>query len=181
MRDASGAAVADARVSLRGDGVERDTRTGPDGRFSFAEHGRTAVIVVEAAGYAPLRRAVDLRKDVGPLTMVLRRAFADEVTVSAARIPERLAETPASVVVLGARALELTPALAVDDALRQVPGFTLFRRSGSRTANPTTQGASTTPSADGCTGVAYLAPRSTASRSCGAARPTSTATAPSPG
>ena len=142
MRDASGAAVADARVSLRGDGVERDTRTGPDGRFSFAEHGRTAVIVVEAAGYAPLRRAVDLRKDVGPLTMVLRRAFADEVTVSAARIPERLAETPASVVVLGARALELTPALAVDDALRQVPGFTLFRRSGSRTANPTTQGAS---------------------------------------
>src|SRR5207245_8593638 len=70
------------------------------------------------------------------------RAFADEVTVAAARVPERLAETPASVVVLGPTSLELTPALAVDDALRQVPGFTLFRRSGSRTANPTSQGAS---------------------------------------
>lgn len=144
MRDASGAAVADARVSLRSDGTERAARTGPDGRFSFAERGSAAsvVVVVEAAGFAPFRRSVDLRKEAGPLTIVLRRAFADEVTVTAARVPERLGETPASVVVLGARALELTPALAVDDALRQVPGFTLFRRSGSRTANPTTQGAS---------------------------------------
>src|SRR5204863_6808066 len=30
----------------------------------------------------------------------------------------------------------------LDDMLRQVPGFTLFRRSGSAYANPTTQGAS---------------------------------------
>ena len=145
MQDASGAAVADARVSLRSDGADHETRTGPDGRFSFAESGSAGFIgfiVVEAAGYAPYRRSIDLRKGTGPLTIVLRRAFADDVTVTAARVPERLGETPASVVVLGARALELTPALAVDDALRQVPGFTLFRRSGSRTANPTTQGAS---------------------------------------
>ena len=142
MRDASGAAVADARVSLRTDGGERDTRTGPDGRFSIAGAGASGVVVVEASGYAPFRRNVDLRRDAGTLTIVLRRAFADEVTVTGARVPERLGETAASVVVIGPRALELTPALAVDDVLRQVPGFTLFRRSGSRTANPTTQGAS---------------------------------------
>lgn len=35
-----------------------------------------------------------------------------------------------------------TAALTIDDALRQVPGFSLFRRSGSRVANPTAQGAS---------------------------------------
>jgi len=142
VRDASGVAVAGARVSLRGDGAERDMQTGPDGRFSFAKRGSAVVVAVEAAGYAPYRRRIDLRQDAGPLTIVLRRAFTDELTVTATRVPERLGETPASVVVLGARALELTPALVVDDALRQVPGFTLFRRSGSRTANPTTQGAS---------------------------------------
>jgi len=142
VRDASGSAVADALVSLRGDGSDRETRTGPDGRFSFTERGSAGILVVEASGFSPYRRAIDLHKDAGPLTIVLRRSFADQVTVTAARVPERLAETPASVVVLGARAIELTPALAVDDALRQVPGFTLFRRSGSRTANPTTQGAS---------------------------------------
>jgi outer membrane receptor protein involved in Fe transport len=129
-------------VSLRSDGRERDTRTGADGRFSITRSGTAGVVMVEAAGFGPFRRSIDLRREAGPLTIVLRRAFADEVTVTAARVPERLAETPASVVVLGARALELTPALAIDDALRQVPGFTLFRRSGSRTANPTTQGVS---------------------------------------
>jgi outer membrane receptor protein involved in Fe transport len=53
-----------------------------------------------------------------------------------------LADTPASVVVVSREALAGTAAATVDDALRQVPGFTLFRRAGSRTANPTTQGVS---------------------------------------
>src|SRR5918911_1366511 len=35
-----------------------------------------------------------------------------------------------------------TAATTLDDALRQLPGFQLFRRSGSRTANPTSQGLS---------------------------------------
>jgi len=35
-----------------------------------------------------------------------------------------------------------TPALTLDDKLRQVPGFSLFRRSSSRIANPTTLGVS---------------------------------------
>jgi outer membrane receptor protein involved in Fe transport len=65
-----------------------------------------------------------------------------EITVTAARTPARLADTPASVVVISREALATSGALAVDDALRQVPGFTLFRRSGSRSANPTSQGVS---------------------------------------
>ena len=66
----------------------------------------------------------------------------DSITVTATRKETRLADTPASVVVLNRAALENTAAVTVDDALRQVPGFTLFRRAGSRTANPTTQGVS---------------------------------------
>jgi outer membrane receptor protein involved in Fe transport len=42
--------------------------------------------------------------------------------------------------VLTADDLSTTAALTLDDALRQAPGFSLFRRSGSRTANPTSQG-----------------------------------------
>jgi iron complex outermembrane receptor protein len=66
----------------------------------------------------------------------------DRVTVTAARGDERVADTPASVAVLPRAALEATAAIAVDDALRQVVGFSLFRRSDSRTANPTIQGVS---------------------------------------
>ncbi|GAC1429742.1 MAG: TonB-dependent receptor [Thermoanaerobaculia bacterium] len=67
---------------------------------------------------------------------------ADTVTVTATRTETRLADTPASVVVLSRETLLATAAATVDDALRQVPGFTLFRRTGSRVANPTAQGVS---------------------------------------
>jgi outer membrane receptor protein involved in Fe transport len=67
---------------------------------------------------------------------------ADEVTVTATRTEQRLGDTASSVVVLSSQELAATAAGTVDDALRQVPGFSLFRRSGSRFANPTTQGVS---------------------------------------
>lgn len=48
--------------------------------------------------------------------------------------------TPAAVTVLSGEDLTGGASLALDDALRAVPGFSLFRRSSSRVANPTTQG-----------------------------------------
>jgi outer membrane receptor protein involved in Fe transport len=69
------------------------------------------------------------------------RAFAEEVTVTASRRAEAVADTPAAVTVLTAGELAATAAPTVDEALRQAPGFALFRRAGSRTANPTTLGA----------------------------------------
>jgi outer membrane receptor protein involved in Fe transport len=68
-------------------------------------------------------------------------AFSDEVTVTATRTEQRLGDTAASVVVLSSKELAASAAPTVDDALRQVPGFSLFRRAGSRLANPTSQGA----------------------------------------
>jgi iron complex outermembrane recepter protein len=62
--------------------------------------------------------------------------------VTASRGEARVADTPASVAVVPRAALDATAAPAVDDALRQVVGFSLFRRSGSRAANPTAQGVS---------------------------------------
>lgn len=60
----------------------------------------------------------------------------------ATRFDLSVRESPGSVALVGAEALDLAPSPALDDTLRQIPGFTLFRRSGSRTANPTTQGVS---------------------------------------
>jgi outer membrane receptor protein involved in Fe transport len=70
------------------------------------------------------------------------RRFAEELTVTAAREPTRVADTPASVAVVADAALRASAAPALDDAARQVVGFSLFRRTGSRTANPTAQGVS---------------------------------------
>ncbi|HEX7150664.1 MAG TPA: TonB-dependent receptor [Thermoanaerobaculia bacterium] len=75
-----------------------------------------------------------------PLLFLLQTQ--ETITVTATRSETRVADTPASVVVLSAEDLAATAAVTTDDALRQVPGFSLFRRSGSRVANPTAQGVS---------------------------------------
>ena len=67
---------------------------------------------------------------------------AEAVTVTASRLPERVADSPSSVVEVRRDDFAAYPAAPPDVALREVPGFTLFRRSDSRTANPTAQGVS---------------------------------------
>ena len=71
--------------------------------------------------------------------MLTRLAFGEEVTVTGGG-RQGLGETPASIDVVSSEDLAATAAPVLDDALRYVPGFTLFRRTGSRVANPTAQG-----------------------------------------
>jgi outer membrane receptor protein involved in Fe transport len=52
------------------------------------------------------------------------------------------ADAPASMTILDQTSIQQLPGLNVDDRLRTIPGFTLFRRSSSIVANPTTQGIS---------------------------------------
>jgi outer membrane cobalamin receptor len=52
------------------------------------------------------------------------------------------AEAPAAITSLGTEKLAEMPGVHLDDRLRLVPGFSLFRRTSSLVANPTTQGVS---------------------------------------
>lgn len=73
---------------------------------------------------------------------VTRPSFGDEIVVTASRVEQRAGEVPAHVTVLTREDVERSPARTLDDMLRQVPGFSLFRRAGSVVAHPTTQGVS---------------------------------------
>ena len=66
----------------------------------------------------------------------------EPVVVSAGRVEQALQDVPANVTVLTRDDIERSAAQTVDDLLRQIPGFSLFRRSSSLVANPTTQGVS---------------------------------------
>lgn len=68
--------------------------------------------------------------------------IASTITVTATRVEQRLDELPSSVTVLNSRDVLQAGAQTTDDLLRQVPGFSIFRRSSSVVANPTTQGVS---------------------------------------
>lgn len=68
--------------------------------------------------------------------------WRESIVVSASRAEQQEADVAANVTVLDAKDLQRTAALTADDALRQVPGFSLFRRSSSLVAHPTSQGVS---------------------------------------
>ena len=67
-------------------------------------------------------------------------AQLSEITVTAARLPPTAADAAFSVVRLDQRVLERS--VRLDEALRTVPAVSLFRRTSSLAANPTTQGIS---------------------------------------
>lgn len=143
--DEDGAAVADARVAMLDLSHPNYTQTDTEGRFHFTvvpPGGFT--LSVAAEGFAKFERRWSEGAWNGEEVRVVLRpvSLAERVTVTAARTETRLAETAASVVVLGEEELESAAALTSDDVLRQVPGFQLFRRTSSRTANPTAQGVS---------------------------------------
>jgi len=143
--DQAGAVVADAEVSLASQSLNQKTITDSNGRFRFESVAATKFsLSVAAKGFPLIERKIDLSIEASTnLRIVLVPApISEQVTISATRTPTRISETAASVVVLGAEELKSTAAATLDDALRQVPGFSLFRRSGSRTANPTTMGVS---------------------------------------
>lgn len=71
-----------------------------------------------------------------------KRVWSDSVVVTAARLEEEEEEVPANVTVLSRQEIRLSAAQTVDDLLRQVPGFSLFRRASSLVAHPTSQGVS---------------------------------------
>jgi outer membrane receptor protein involved in Fe transport len=66
----------------------------------------------------------------------------EEVVVTANKIETRIGDTPASVVTFSRVEIQSSAAPSIDDTLRQSAGFSIFRRSSSRNANPTTQGVS---------------------------------------
>jgi len=71
-----------------------------------------------------------------------RRRLHQAVTVTATRTPRTLRDTPSAVSVLREKELRQSPAMTIDDTLRQIPAFSLFRRTSSLVAHPTTQGVS---------------------------------------
>src|SRR5207237_304542 len=66
----------------------------------------------------------------------------ETVVVSETRTAEQLGDLPAQVTVLSEKDISQTAALTIDDFLKQVPSFSLFRRSSSLVSHPTTQGVS---------------------------------------
>jgi outer membrane cobalamin receptor len=141
--DPSGAPVSDAtvRVELAGASLA-EFRTGADGAFEFAVVPSSALrLIVTASGFAPATEPIP--EGAGALRVTLQPApFFEAVNVTSSRTDVPKSDPTVTVTVISSAELLTSAAVTLDDALKMVPGFTLFRRTSSRTANPTTQGVS---------------------------------------
>lgn len=99
---------------------------------------------VEASGFSILRRKYDKTQEYSvEQVFTLKGELIGELWVTAAnRFETKIGETPASVVSLTRNEIDTAGAPLIDDVLRQATGFSIFRRTSSRSANPTTQGVS---------------------------------------
>lgn len=74
--------------------------------------------------------------------MLAQTILLDPQVVTAARTPQPPEQVPFSLKAIDGDTLRASPAATLDGALRSIPGFSLFRRSDSLSANPTAQGVS---------------------------------------
>jgi outer membrane receptor protein involved in Fe transport len=147
VKDRVGAVIPSAEVVLRTTEGVLSQPTNGQGEFSFSGvKASIAEITISIAGFKTV--TAPWRSGDKPLVIVLLPAAIEQtLDVTAMRtaiLPtgsEDLELQP-STTVLPSAALNEFGAITVDDKLRQVPGFSLLRRSGSMTANPTSQGVS---------------------------------------
>src|SRR5581483_9999710 len=103
------------------------------------DHAQRFVVV--APGFASTSVEAGSAAGGALLRVVLQPArVSEQVTVTAGRRELRGVDTPGATSTLTSADLLSSAAMQPDDALRYTPGFTLFRRTSSRAANPTTQG-----------------------------------------
>src|SRR5690349_19996106 len=124
VQDPSGAVVPGASVTVRTAYGERSAVTGTDGRFVVEMPGtRKVTLVVRAPGFAEKTQRTEA-PNTSNITVVLEPAvLREDVTVTAARTEQRLSDVSASVNVLRSDDIRQSPAVAVDDVLRQLPTF----------------------------------------------------------
>jgi outer membrane receptor protein involved in Fe transport len=147
VKDRSGAVVARAQVALTVEGQQLARVTQPDGTFVFSGvTGSSGTIVVTASGFAATTTAWHAGENQLTITLTLAavQQSLDVTSTRTAILPTGVdnVESQPDAVVVTDNQLEQWGALTTDDKLRQVPGFSLLRRSGSQTANPTSQGVS---------------------------------------
>ncbi|HJX83975.1 MAG TPA: carboxypeptidase regulatory-like domain-containing protein, partial [Candidatus Angelobacter sp.] len=134
VRDSSGASIAGAQVELHAGSYSASTTADSSGEFAF-EHvpGISGTVIVNARGFDPLEKPwTAATGNLARLEITLvPSAVNQSIIVTATRSQTLLSDVPLSDIQLTRSEVQAIPALTLDDTLRQIPGFSLFRRASS--------------------------------------------------
>jgi outer membrane receptor protein involved in Fe transport len=144
--DAQGLPIVGAQITLvRPQANISKSATSSTDRFRFDGLAPGVYTLrVTATGFQMQQMSIDLRTDMAR-TIDLRlqpAGITEQMVVTATRSEQRVADVPASVDVVTSEQIQRSPAVVADDVLRQLPAFSLFRRTSSLASHPTAQGVS---------------------------------------
>ena len=140
--DPSSLPISGAAIEYRTTSGTQSTTTDSKGEFLFSMVAVTGTLIVHHAGFEPITLPVTPASPTDALEIHMEPApILERIQVSADEDRE-IPPTPTSEFVISTETINQSASLVLDDVLREVPGFTLFRRSDSLYANPTTQGVS---------------------------------------
>ncbi len=145
--DATSAVIPKADVVLSGtNNFRRATTTDGQGRFAFDQLPLgNYELQLRATGFAPTMKPVNLSNgNSESLRIELPLAVSREGGEVVSTLSSEFLTTRQATVIttFTPKQIQQAAAQTVDDLLRQVPGFSNFRRSSSIVANPTAQGVS---------------------------------------
>lgn len=138
VHDEQGNGIANASLQLQG-GSSRTATTNATGCVTLNAEPQSMVEVTRP-GFGQVVQQVG---EGDHATIVMKVAGSVQtIEVTAARTPLALDASASSVRTLSEKQMQEAPGFSLDDSLRQVAGFQLFRRTSSWVANPTTVGTS---------------------------------------
>lgn len=143
--DGTGAAVSGAKIEAVGPKSKLVTMSGADGTFAISgdsSEKQRWTLRVTATGFAVEEISVMTPRSDAVTVRLRVKSDGQQVAVTARRTEAAVNETAESLTLLGEERLAESGTFVLDNQLRQSPGFNLFRRSDSLSANPTSQGVS---------------------------------------
>ncbi len=142
VSDSTGASIQGATVELRANGIKFIAVSDESGNFSITTDLEYDTLVVSFPGFANFARDLNPGSSSEKIVVVLTPApNLQRLEVNGA--PEdRIPAVPSSQFSITNEQIDTSGSLVIDDILRQVPGFSTYRRSSSLFANPSSQGTS---------------------------------------
>jgi outer membrane receptor protein involved in Fe transport len=138
--DPSGAVVQNAPVNS--DCATQPVLTTARGEFTIECQHAATYVAVSSPGFLNATVQVTDPKVPVRITLALAPRSAPPLVIVQDSMADSIDERAQSITHIPETVLLASPQPTVDDTLRNVAGFSLFRRSGSRVANPTSQGVS---------------------------------------
>ena len=141
--DSLGLPIAGATVEFQSAERSLSVTTEIEGTFEVPVSA-PGFLVIRRPGFAPATVPVTAGDPADSFQVRLHPApdIVRIVVTETGQQEERIPAVPSGQFVFSERQIDASGSQAVDDILRQAPGFSLFRRSSSLFANPTSQGVS---------------------------------------